>query len=301
MRFSPLVLTVSIVGSLSVHVSAKNATPIIPIKNKAIDQKKKTASDKSQPNIEVSKFVGAQAKSALPLKQADALPSQENLAGQLPSYGQIDEHLPKHKPNSAQLLVLQVQGILPESTPEEFVTFDPYAFIPADPNNLNLLWPVETRSISSAWGPRTRTTVTVVKTPSGKQRVRKPYTSVHRGIDLTAPLGNGIFAAMDGTVSAVGSNSKLGKFVRIDHGNGVETVYGHNSANLVEVGDMVRRGQIIAKVGSTGHSTGPHVHFEVLIDKLQVNPAPLLNDTEEISAEMMAFNENFQSPGRRRL
>jgi len=289
LRFPLPILAFSIVGLMSVNVSAKTVMPT-PTKTKAIDQKKKTASAKPQPDIEVAKPVAVQTKPALLTEQTDALLPQAN-----------DEHPPKHKPNSAQLLVLQVQGILPESTPEEFAKFEPYVFTPADPNNLDMLWPVETRSISSAWGPRVRTSVTVVKTPNGKRRIRKPYTSVHRGIDLTAPRGHGIFAAMDGTVSAVGSNSKLGKFVKIDHGNGVETVYGHNSTNLVKIGDTVRRGQIIAKVGSTGHSTGPHVHFEVLIDKLQVNPAPLLNGTEEISAEMMAFNENFQSSSSGRL
>jgi murein DD-endopeptidase MepM/ murein hydrolase activator NlpD len=310
MRFPLLVLTASLVGLMSVHVSAKAVAPIKPAKTKAIVQQKKTTSDKSQPNEKVVKSIGTQVKPAPLVKQAEVLapqadeaefsPRLKQPAPQLPTDDQNDDLPAKHQLTQAEILVLQVQSILSESTSEEFEKIEPYVFIPADPNNLDLLWPVETRTISSAWGPRVRTAVTVVKTPNGKQRVRKPYNSVHRGVDLTAPLGHGIFAAMDGSVAAVGNNNKLGKFVRIDHGNGVETVYGHNSANLVQVGEMVRRGQIIAKVGSTGHSTGPHVHFEVLIDKQQVNPAPLLNDTEEISAEIIAYNENFQSSGRGR-
>jgi murein DD-endopeptidase MepM/ murein hydrolase activator NlpD len=166
-------------------------------------------------------------------------------------------------------------------------------FTEIDLGSLDLLWPVETRTISSAWGPRVRMMTTVVKTPAGSRRVSKPYTSSHKGIDFTAPLGHGVFAALDGRVSKACRGGKLGNFVVIDHGSGVETVYGHNSANLVKVGDTVLRGQIIARVGNTGHSTGPHVHFEVRIDGRQVNPMPLLNDTEAISAEMSEHNERF--------
>jgi murein DD-endopeptidase MepM/ murein hydrolase activator NlpD len=172
------------------------------------------------------------------------------------------------------------------------------AFLGPGLDSLDLLWPVETRTISSAWGPRVRMMTTVVKTPAGSRRVSKPYTSSHKGIDFTAPLGHGVFAAMDGRVSRVGRGRALGNFVAIDHGNGVETVYGHNSANLVKAGDAVLRGQIIARVGNTGHSTGPHVHFEVRIDGRQVNPMPMLNDTEAISVEMAEHNEGFLRRGK---
>jgi murein DD-endopeptidase MepM/ murein hydrolase activator NlpD len=160
---------------------------------------------------------------------------------------------------------------------------------------LDLLWPVETRTISSAWGPRVRTMTMVVKTPKGSRRVRRAYDGAHKGIDFTAPKGSSVFAATDGRVADVGRSKKLGCFVVIYHGNGVETVYGHNSANLVSPGDTVRRGQVIAKVGSTGHSTGPHVHFEVRVDGRQVNPMPMINDTEMISAEMTEHNERLLS------
>jgi len=167
-----------------------------------------------------------------------------------------------------------------------------------DVSDLDLLWPVETRTISSAWGPRVRMMTTVVRTPAGSRRVSKPYAGVHKGIDLTAPLGNVIYAAMDGRVSDVGRSRGLGNFVKISHGNGVETVYGHNSANLVRVGERVQRGQIIARVGNTGHSTGPHVHFEVRVDGRQVNPMPMLNDTDGVSAEMAEYNERFLRHGK---
>jgi len=153
------------------------------------------------------------------------------------------------------------------------------------------MWPVETRTISSGWGPRRRTSTVVVKTPEGYQRISKPYTGSHKGIDFPAPQGYGVFAAMEGRVSAVGRNRTMGNFVAIDHGGGIETFYGHNKTNLVAVGEMVARGQIIATVGSTGRSTGPHVHFEVRVNGQQVNPAPFLNDEEELSPEMVDLKE----------
>jgi len=177
---------------------------------------------------------------------------------------------------------------------------EPVFLLSTNQFDLNFLWPVETRTISSAWGPRIRTATVVVKTPTGSRRVRRAYDSTHKGIDLTAPRGHSVFAAMDGRISAVGRDRKLGFFVKIDHGNGLETLYGHNSVNLVAVEDFVLRGQIIARVGSTGNSTGPHVHFEVRIDGQPVNPGPWLNDTEEISAEIATYNDKFKQNGFKR-
>ena len=189
----------------------------------------------------------------------------------------------------------QVAAIMVDAKPESPMASPLTEF---DISDLDLLWPVETRTISSAWGPRVRMMTMVVRTPAGSRRVSKPYAGVHKGIDLTAPLGHAVFAALDGRVSDVGRSRGLGNFVKISHGNGVETVYGHNSANLVRVGEMVQRGQIIARVGNTGHATGPHVHFEVRIDGRQVNPMPMLNDTDGVSAEMAEYNERFLRHGR---
>lgn len=169
---------------------------------------------------------------------------------------------------------------------------------PFAPNldSLDLMWPVETRTISSGWGPRRRTAIVVVKTPNGSRRISKPYTGTHKGVDLTAPQGFSIFAAMEGRVNAVGRDRVWGNYVTIDHGEGIETFYGHNKANLVAVGEMVRRGQIIATVGSTGRSTGPHIHFEVRVNGQQVNPTPFLNDAEEyFSPEILDLNERTLS------
>ena len=74
-----------------------------------------------------------------------------------------------------------------------------------------------------------------------------------------------------------GVKTGFGNVIEIDHGNGYSTLYGHNSALVAKVGDLVRVGQVIAKAGSTGRSTGPHIHFEVHVNGVPVNPAPFLN------------------------
>lgn len=99
----------------------------------------------------------------------------------------------------------------------------------------------------------------------------------HLGIDFDANLGDPVRAAADGVVSFVGNKSGYGNVVEIDHGNGYSTLYGHNSRFVAKVGDLVRVGQEIAKAGSTGRSTGPHVHFEVHVNGRQVNPRPFLD------------------------
>lgn len=95
----------------------------------------------------------------------------------------------------------------------------------------------------------------------------------HGGIDFPCPTGTSICASADGTViSAKELNYSYGHYIIIDHGNGVATLYAHNSKLLVGVGDKVTRGQEIAKSGSTGNSTGPHCHYEVRVNGTRVNP-----------------------------
>ncbi|HXC17213.1 MAG TPA: peptidoglycan DD-metalloendopeptidase family protein [Holophagaceae bacterium] len=166
-------------------------------------------------------------------------------------------------------------------------------FRPADPNNLDLLWPVETRSISSYWGPRTRTRVIRVK---NRRKKRVHYRSRHKGIDLPAPMHTDIYAAMDGIVVYAGKARGYGNLVTVDHGNGVSTVYGHESVTLVHEGDIVHRGEKIAEVGRAGNATGPHLHFELRVDGVQRNPLPVLDDTEEVPGELAARNGDNGGP-----
>jgi murein DD-endopeptidase MepM/ murein hydrolase activator NlpD len=109
--------------------------------------------------------------------------------------------------------------------------------------------------------------------------------AMHAGIDLAGPLGTPIYATADGTVEAAGwNNGGYGNLVKIDHGRGIETRYGHLSAIMVQPGQRVTRGQLIARMGSTGRSTGSHLHYEVRIDGRAVNPIPFMKSTDYLLA-----------------
>jgi murein DD-endopeptidase MepM/ murein hydrolase activator NlpD len=100
----------------------------------------------------------------------------------------------------------------------------------------------------------------------------------HKGIDIASKEGSSILAVADGVVTWSGERTGYGKLVEINHGNGYVTRYGHNKQQLVKAGDTVRKGDTIALMGSTGRSTGPHVHIEVMHNGKQVNPDKYLNE-----------------------
>ena len=101
----------------------------------------------------------------------------------------------------------------------------------------------------------------------------------HEGVDFAGKAGSNIVAVASGIVSWSGERYGYGKMVEVAHGDGVITRYGHNQENLVKVGDMVRRGDIVALMGNSGRSTGPHVHFEVHKNGRPVDPASYLRRT----------------------
>ncbi|WP_298443218.1 M23 family metallopeptidase [uncultured Ferrimonas sp.] len=103
-----------------------------------------------------------------------------------------------------------------------------------------------------------------------------PFTgrrAMHRGLDFAGSEGGEVVATGAGVISYSGKLFGYGNLVEIDHGNGLKTRYGHNKENLVELGQLVKKGQAIAQIGNTGRSTGPHVHYEVLKNDKQVDPA----------------------------
>lgn len=147
-----------------------------------------------------------------------------------------------------------------------------------------LEWPVPGYSkISSPYGMRVHPITGVYK--------------LHTGVDISAPMGANFIAANDGIVTKAEYNAAYGKMVVIDHGGGISTLYAHGSEILAEVGQSVKRGDVILKVGSTGYSTGPHAHFEVRKDGVVTNPMPyitngLIPGTEENSNKEANNTEN---------
>jgi murein DD-endopeptidase MepM/ murein hydrolase activator NlpD len=106
-----------------------------------------------------------------------------------------------------------------------------------------------------------------------------PFTgrgALHTGLDFPSPIGTEIHAAAGGVVRTAEVHPEYGLMLEIDHGNGLMTRYGHTSKILVKVGDLVKRGQVVADVGTTGRSTGPHLHFEVLVDGVPQDPQRFL-------------------------
>ncbi len=104
-------------------------------------------------------------------------------------------------------------------------------------------------------------------------------SAFHKGVDFHANVGDPVMSVADGVVSYAGVRGGYGNVVEVDHGNGYVTRYAHNSRLVVRVGDLVRAGQQVAKAGSSGRSTGAHVHFEVWADGRVVNTRKFLGDT----------------------
>ncbi|MDY0308746.1 MAG: M23 family metallopeptidase [Castellaniella sp.] len=130
--------------------------------------------------------------------------------------------------------------------------------------SLPTLSPVDYPALSSSFGWR-------------RNPVSGRYT-MHEGLDFVAPRGAPIRAASGGLVTRAGSWHGYGRMVEIDHGNGLRTRYAHASSLLVKTGDIVRQGQLIARVGSTGRSTGAHLHFEVRMADYPLDPSLFIQE-----------------------
>lgn len=199
------------------------------------------------------------------VKEGETLESIAAYYGVLPKA--IIDYAPNGIPPSGEIKVGQEitvpDGVMPTPTPIPRPT--PRPVVPAAPQ------------VAPVAGPR----------PSGQPGVRgegnfiwpvggiltQYFSSYHSGIDIAAPMGTPLHAADAGKVTyATWSPYGYGNFVIIDHGNGFVTRYGHLSAFAVQAGDWVNRGDIIGYIGSTGRSTGPHVHFEILLNGVFQNP-----------------------------
>lgn len=133
----------------------------------------------------------------------------------------------------------------------------------ADPTSVSdrqeqqgLRWPVHGK-VTSRFGPR-------------------GFFHMHRGVDIKAPKGTPVHAAAAGTVAFSGRQSSYGRVIKIDHPNGLRTIYAHNSSNFVRAGQHVKAGAVIGAVGQTGHATTNHLHFEVRRHDVARDPLPLL-------------------------
>ena len=109
--------------------------------------------------------------------------------------------------------------------------------------------------------------------------------AMHAGVDIPGPVGTPVYATADGLVDRAERAGGYGNMVELDHGKGIQTRYGHLSKILVAPMTRVKRGQLIALMGSTGRSTGPHLHYEVRIDGHAVNPVPFLQTADYFAAQ----------------
>lgn len=125
----------------------------------------------------------------------------------------------------------------------------------------------------------------------------------HNGVDLAAPTGTPVYATADGLIGRADWFSSYGLYISIDHGADLETRYAHLSRLAVAAGERVKKGDLIGYVGSTGRSTGPHLHYEVRVDGVAVNPIPYMKETQE-QTRMASIDTTSSAdllPGRRRV
>lgn len=189
----------------------------------------------------------------------------------------IKELKKKESKNSSDLTIVEKYEIeLPEiATKDQVVAklYEKKATVVATTTkypNMNSSGFSTSRSTTSA----KKLGISFVKPTSGvvTSRFGARWGSTHTGIDIGAPTGTSIKAAAGGTVIFSGWKGTLGKLIVISHGNGVQTYYAHCSSLLVSSGQTVSAGQLIAKMGSTGRSTGPHLHFEIRLNGYAINP-----------------------------
>jgi murein DD-endopeptidase MepM/ murein hydrolase activator NlpD len=253
----------------------------------------------SQSTLERSRATKKDVVSQLVILQstlADEIANEQSLQGLLQST--IDEALqalnamqtdsPEMAARRAKLLQMKTDSVLSQIEQAVFAqeNFARTAQLIAEDPVLTatgkLLWPIPHATITQGFGP----------TPYVFEAAYAGFPHFHTGIDLAVPLGTPVFAAADGVVVLAGAMTDAsgtlvgyGNYIVIQHDAGLKTLYGHLLAIGVKEGDIVKRGQLIGLVGSTGNSTGPHTHFEVRIDNSPVDPLQMLPDMASPPAE----------------
>lgn len=228
-------------------------------------EKSKEKLDKAQ--NELATIKANQTKTAKILENTKSV--RENFISKLSKEEQdiqakIDEYTQKYQEINAEILELALQGI-----DTEYI-------------GGALEWPVPgyTR-ITSPYGMRYHPTLHVNK--------------LHTGVDIGAPRGADFIAANDGIVTKASFNTAYGNMVIIDHGGGVSTLYAHGDEILVQVGQVVKRGDPVLKVGSTGYSTGPHAHFEVRLNGVVTDPLPYITNGLIPESQKNEENDNAET------
>ncbi len=213
-------------------------------------EESKNAIETLKTEQEARKAQKVEQTSALEAKKAENDAYIKELQADIASYSKVIEE----KERAQDSLRQQIAASLSNST-----SSGSRAYVGGE-----FMWPATSTYITSAFSPSRKNPVT------GKMRK-------HTGVDIGAGNGTPIKAANGGTVTLAGWNSGYGNCVIIDHGGGKATLYGHMSKILVSKGQSVSKGTEIGKVGSTGNSTGPHLHFEILINGTPVNPMNYFN------------------------
>jgi murein DD-endopeptidase MepM/ murein hydrolase activator NlpD len=182
------------------------------------------------------------------------------------------------------------EALPPEAAPVAAAKGGPFETITAEAGSVAATQDASFKALFQTWKKLDTTEPAAISIPSIQPVQSLQFTSnfgvrsdpfrgtaaMHAGVDIPGPIGTPIYATADGMVLRAERASGYGNLVELNHGKGIETRYGHLSKILVQQGSRVRRGQLIALMGSTGRSTGSHLHYEVRIDGRAVNPLPFI-------------------------
>jgi murein DD-endopeptidase MepM/ murein hydrolase activator NlpD len=209
-------------------------------------------------NRQIRSIIGVSDSSGSPAKSAPAAGAAARQKTRADEFSSVEDHLRRLRADSRRMLTESAQlrvvtlHILNVRRLEEIARSQVIAAIPS-------ISPTGSLAVSSGFGFR-----------------YTPWPEFHRGLDLVADYGETVHATAAGTIASAGWDGGFGNKVDIDHGNGYHTWYAHLSRIDVHVGQRVVKGEAIAAVGSTGASTGPHLHYQLMRDGEAIDPAPYL-------------------------